>query len=45
VTPWPVDTAGIPNNHRQYAITWFSMAVLWLGMTAFLVWRITRRTG
>jgi surfeit locus 1 family protein len=45
VTPWPVDTAAIPNNHRQYAITWFSMAVLWLGMTAFLVWRITRRTG
>jgi surfeit locus 1 family protein len=45
VTPWPVDTAGIPDNHRQYAITWFAMAVLWLGMTALLVWRISRRTG
>lgn len=43
--PLPVDTSAVPNNHRQYAITWFSMAVLWLGMTAFLVWRITRRTG
>jgi surfeit locus 1 family protein len=40
----PVDTAAIPNDHREYAITWFSMAALWLGMTALLVWRITRRT-
>jgi surfeit locus 1 family protein len=43
VTPLPVDTSGIPNDHLNYAITWFSLAVVWLGMTAFLVWRITRR--
>ncbi len=42
VTPWPVNTAGIPNDHLQYAITWFSLAALWVSMTAFFMWR-TRR--
>jgi len=37
VTPLPVTTAGIPNNHLQYAVTWFLMAVVWAGMTAFFV--------
>ena len=37
VTPLPVDTVGIPNNHLQYAVTWFLMAVVWAGMTAFLI--------
>lgn len=32
VTPLPVDTAGIPNDHLNYAITWFSLAFVWLGM-------------
>ena len=36
----PVSTDGIPNDHLQYAITWFSMAVLWAGMTVFLGWRM-----
>lgn len=43
VVPLPVDTSNIPNDHLSYAITWFSLAVVWLGMTAFLLWRITRR--
>ncbi len=43
-TPLPVDIASIPNDHLNYAITWFSLAVVWLGMTALLVWRIRRRT-
>ncbi len=34
----------IPNNHRQYAITWFSMAVVWLAMTGYWVFRIRRET-
>ena len=44
--PWPVDSSGIPNNHRNYAITWFLMALAWCGMTALWVWRIRRgQTG
>ncbi|MEM8851107.1 MAG: SURF1 family protein [Pseudomonadota bacterium] len=42
--PIPVGTQGIPNNHLGYAIQWFGLAVVWLGMTAFLLWRMTRRT-
>ncbi len=41
--PLPVDTASIPNDHRNYAITWFLLAAAWAGMTAALLWRITRR--
>ncbi len=45
IEPLPVDTAAIPNDHLQYAITWFSLAAVWLGMTAFLLWRIKRHAG
>ncbi len=38
----PVTTAGIPNDHFGYALTWFSLAIVWAGMTVFLLWRITR---
>ena len=42
VVSWPVDSSGIPNNHFQYAATWFSLAAVWLGMTGFWIWRNTR---
>jgi surfeit locus 1 family protein len=45
VMPLPLDTAGIPNDHLGYAITWFSLAVAWVGMTAVLVRRIARQTA
>ncbi len=44
IEPMPVDTSGIPNDHMNYAITWFSLAAVWLGMTAYLLWRIRQRT-
>jgi len=44
IVPVPVDTAGIPNDHFEYALTWFSLAFVWAGMTAYLVWRIRQRT-
>ncbi|MCA3452089.1 MAG: SURF1 family protein [Rhodobacter sp.] len=44
ITPLPVDTQGIPNNHLNYALTWFSLAAVWAGMTGLLLWRIRRRT-
>jgi surfeit locus 1 family protein len=43
IAPMPVDTAGIPNDHLNYAITWFSLAAVWLGMTGLALWRIRRR--
>ncbi|MGJ8628154.1 MAG: SURF1 family protein [Sulfitobacter sp.] len=39
VTPLPVDTARIPNDHLQYAITWFSLAVIWLAMSVYFLRR------
>lgn len=45
LSPLPVTSEGIPNDHLNYAITWFSLALVWLGMTLFLLWRITRRTA
>lgn len=44
ITPLPVDTGNIANDHLTYAITWFSLAAVWLGMTVLLVWRIRRQT-
>ncbi len=43
IRPFPVSTAAIPNDHLGYAITWFLLAVVWLGMTGILAWRINRR--
>lgn len=34
----------IPNDHLQYAITWFLLAAAWAGMTVHWLWRIKRRT-
>lgn len=38
----PVSTENIPNDHRNYAITWFSLAAIWLAMTAYLIYRTFR---
>jgi surfeit locus 1 family protein len=41
----PLDSAGIANNHLNYAITWFSLAFVWLGMTGFLLWHIRQQNA
>lgn len=38
----PVTIIGVKNDHLSYAITWFLLAAVWVGMTAFLMWRIRR---
>jgi surfeit locus 1 family protein len=42
VTPLPVDTASIPNDHLNYAVTWFLLAVIWAAMTGVFIWRARR---
>ena len=42
-TPMPVSVA-IPNNHLEYAVTWFGLAAAWTLMTALWLWRIKRGT-
>ncbi|MCA0044071.1 SURF1 family protein [Celeribacter litoreus] len=44
IDPMPVGVEGIPNDHLEYAITWFSLCIVWFGMTLFLLWRIRTRT-
>ncbi|GGH32192.1 surfeit locus 1 family protein [Cribrihabitans marinus] len=39
VTPLPVDSAGIPNDHLHYAITWFGLAAVWAAMTVYFLRR------
>lgn len=44
IEPIPVGIAGIPNNHLEYAVTWFMLAAVWAGMTVYLLSRIRRRS-
>ncbi|MGV8984834.1 MAG: SURF1 family protein [Cypionkella sp.] len=44
IIPMPLDTSAIPNDHLQYAITWFSLALVWLVMTVLLLWRIRQQS-
>lgn len=43
LVPLPVSAEGIPNDHLNYAVTWFGLALVWMGMTLYLLWRIRQR--
>jgi len=43
VMPFPI-SLNIKNDHREYAITWFSLALVWFLMTIYLLWRIKQKT-
>ena len=41
-TPVPVDTSGVPNDHYEYAVTWFGLAAVWAVMSLALIARVRR---
>ena len=40
VTPLPVTRTGIPNDHLNYAVTWYGLALVWLAMTLYYLRRM-----
>lgn len=42
-SPFALNSSGIANRHLEYVVTWFGLALVWLGMTAYLIWRIRRK--
>lgn len=44
ITPLPVSTEGIPNDHLQYAVTWYGLALIWAVMTLYFLWRTRARS-
>ena len=43
LTPLPVNTATIKNDHFEYAVTWFLLAFVWAIMTLYLILRTLRQ--
>ena len=43
LTPLPVNTSTIKNDHFEYAVTWFLLAIVWAVMSLFLILRTTRQ--
>lgn len=44
ITPLRLGVENIPNSHLSYAVQWFLFAATLAVMTAWLIWRIRRRT-
>lgn len=36
----PVGIEGIPNDHLEYAVTWYGFATVWLAMLGLFLWRM-----
>ncbi|WP_412551979.1 SURF1 family protein [Shimia sp. MIT910701] len=41
-TPLPVDTAALPNNHLEYVLTWYGLAIVWVAMTLYYLRRMRK---
>lgn len=39
ITPLPITSANIKNDHLEYAITWFLLAIVWAIMSLYLIFR------
>jgi len=43
LTPLPLNTVNIKNDHLNYAITWFLLAAVWAVMSIFLIRRTRQK--
>ena len=43
LTALPVNTASIKNDHFEYAVTWFLLAIVWAVMSFYLILRVLRQ--
>lgn len=39
ILPLPIDTSGIPNRHLEYILTWYGLALTWVIMSAYFLYR------
>ena len=44
ITP-QLPSVNISNRHLEYVLTWYSFAIIWFGMTGYLLWRIKHKTA
>ncbi|WP_232236848.1 SURF1 family protein [Thiosulfatihalobacter marinus] len=42
VTPLPIDGAAIPNDHLEYVVTWYGLAIVWVLMTVYYLRRLRK---
>lgn len=40
-----VTQVNLPNNHLSYALTWYGLALVLVGVVAYALWQSRRRTG
>lgn len=43
LTPLPINSANVKNDHLNYAITWFLLAAVWAAMTFYLIRRTRQK--
>ena len=43
IKPLEIDSSAIPNDHLQYAVTWFSLAAIWIMMSGAFLWRSRKK--
>ena len=43
IKPLEIDSSAIPNDHLQYAVTWFSLAAIWIMMSGAFLWRLRKK--
>ena len=43
IKPLEIDSSAIPNDHLQYAVTWFSLAAIWIMMSGAFLWHSQKK--